>query len=128
MKTAHKNGYVALVSVLFTAAVLSMLIASNGLLVWNSQQNDLHRWAKKQSLLLADSCVRFAALQLKELVQPAAQTIVPIQDTSCTIVSLEHANATWTIRTSAVVLTAKTNLLATVDGSSFAVTMESEPP
>lgn len=128
MITKYNNGYVALVTVLFTAAVLSMLIASNGLLVWNSQQHTLQMWAKKQSTLLADSCVRLAALQLKALVQPAAQTVLSLQDSRCTIVSIEAVNATWNIRTSATVLGAKTNLLATVDGSSFAVTMESEPP
>lgn len=123
----REGGYIALVSVVIMAAVLSMLMVSQGLVVWNSGQSSLRTWAKEQSRLLSDSCVRLAVLQLKAAIQPSAQPIV-LESNTCVILSAQSIGSAWEVRTRAVVLGAETNLVATIDGASFAVTMESEPP
>lgn len=128
MNIKYDDGYIALISVLFTATVLGMLVASNGLLGWNSQQNILRIWGRKQSLLLADSCVRLAALQIKAAIQPVSQTFTLFQNNSCSIISAEKIGSAWYVRAKSTVLGAETDLLAIISGSTFTIIKESEPP
>lgn len=123
-----ERGYIALLSVILTAAVLSMLAVSSSVRVWSSQQQGLLSWAKHQSIKNADACVRLAALRLSVDATPFGQTTFQIKDQSCTVVEAANFGGVWRITTRAVTLGAGTNLVAEVDGTSFAVTMESEPP
>ncbi len=125
--THFDEGYIALICVILMSAIVSMLISSHALVVWNSGQSSLQAWAKEQSYTLADSCVRLAVLQLKASVYPSARSIA-VEDNSCDIVSVQNTGGTWEVRTHAAVVGAETNLLANLDQANFTVTMESEPP
>lgn len=127
IQSEKESGYVALISVVFTAAAALLLTWSASMYIASTQEGDTMLWAKRQSYLLADGCVRTAGTRVRAGLY-SAPVVVRMSENTCSIETVAPSGGGWQVQTSAVVLGAETHLIAMINGSDFTVTVESEPP
>lgn len=115
------QGYVALIAVIFTGAMLIVLSFGLNFYSFFSLADFYDFVLKEKSLSLAEGCVELALLKLKKDSLYQGDEVINIGDFSCSILPIETSDSQKIIKTSAYVYNRISNIEVVIDKETFKI-------